>query len=727
MRPNLLTPICLALLLPVCAAADDEISVELDPMVVVASKIARPLSSIAGQVTVIDASEIEANLVEDLDELVRYEPGVDSETSGTRFGMGGFNIRGIGGNRVALLVDGVPVRRGFAVGSYSNAGRALLDSDRIKRLEILHGPASSLYGSDAIGGVMSFTTWDPADLLSRSGGNYLGLRGGYRSSNDSWVGSALGAVGSDPHGLLFSATLREGHEKESNAVSATELDPQDWDSSSYSARYTFNTSSDNLLRLSAEQFKQDTATNVISVLGQGRFRSTTELLGDDRDETTQMLADYTFSTDRIDQGVVRVFRTDSETRQLTLEERAKSTVPTRYRRYFQYETELTGAQLDLFTTLETDTTTHLLGTGVSYLHTWVSELRDGYQQNMQTGEISHEVLGEQMPVRDFPNSTTEEWGVYLQDEISLAGGRWEVIPALRYDNYSLDPEADPIYLEDYPDTPLVSVDDSRFSPRLAALVHLGEEWNLYGQYSQGFRAPPVEDVNIGFDISLFRFKAIPNPDLQSETSSGYELGIRRFSAAQRFSLTWFDTSYDDFIESRVLIGVDPDSGYLLFQSRNINQARIYGIDLRFDQDLGAWTESLKNWTLRAAGYWSRGRNEDNNQPLNSVSPPQAVIGLQWRSENGDWETAVNGTFTARQDEIDETARDRFATPSYAILDLTAGWRINRRLSLRGGVFNLTDETYWRWSDVSELPVNDPMIPLLSQPGRNFTLTARFEF
>ena len=49
------------------------------------------------------------------------------------------------------------------------------------------------------------------------------------------------------------------------------------------------------------------------------------------------------------------------------------------------------------------------------------------------------------------------------------------------------------------------------------------------------------------------------------------------------------------------------------------------------------------------------------------------------------------------------------------------------VSFRAGLFNLTDETYWRWLDVANLAAADPMIPLLSRPGRSYSLNARITF
>jgi hemoglobin/transferrin/lactoferrin receptor protein len=83
---------------------------------------------------------------------------------------------------------------------------------------------------------------------------------------------------------------------------------------------------------------------------------------------------------------------------------------------------------------------------VQWLQTDTSELRDGLQTNLLTGSSSNVVLGETLPVRDFPNSRSRELGLFLQDEISMAGGNWELIPAIRWDDYQLDPGPDEIWL-----------------------------------------------------------------------------------------------------------------------------------------------------------------------------------------------------------------------------------------------------------------------------------------
>jgi hemoglobin/transferrin/lactoferrin receptor protein len=713
------------------SGSPDRELIELNPIVVVASRIARPLSEVAAQVTLIDASEMTKDLVEDLDGLLKYQPGLEVETAGTRFGASSINIRGISGNRVLLEVDGVPVRGQFAIGAYSNGGRTLVEPDRIKRVEVLYGPASVMYGSNAIGGVMTFTTWDPSDLLAGSDGPaWFGLRGGYQGADDSWVASGVGAWGEGPHGLLAAATYRQGHQLANQAPAGTPVDPQDWSSSDYMFRYTFDTSGGNRLRLTGDRSERDVETTINSQLGYGRrFRWTTSMSGDDHDESQRIYLDYDFSGGNWQQGNVRVYKVKHDTDQRTFEERAKSPQPVEIERRFLYGQDLSGADFMVFRDLESGRGRHRLGLGADWLRTDIREMRDGLQTSLVDGSTTNVILGESMPVRDFPESRTDEYGLWIQDEISFSGGRWQVIPALRWDRYDLKPEPDSIWHEDNPDTEAVPVNESRLTPRLGMLFNLTERWNLYGQYSEGFRAPPFEDANLGLNIPLFGFRAIPNPDLKSETSQGFEVGVRRFGAGSRLSLALFHTDFDDFIESRVLIGRDPETGDLIFQSRNIDQARIRGVDLRFDQELSLWSDALNGWVLNLAALWSEGENRQTGEPLNSIAPPQAVLGVSWHSPGEAWELAATGTFTSskKASDIDEADGERFATPAWIRLDVSAGWRPQDRIEIRAGVFNLLDKTYWRWLDVSNMEADDPMIPVLSRPGRNFSFTVRFEF
>ncbi len=717
--------LCFGLLPQLLQAADDvtvaEVAkVELATVVVIASKVARPLADVAGSVTVISAVNIEENVVQNIDDMLRYQPGINVDRAGTRFASEGINIRGIGGNRVAMEIDGVPVQSQFSLGSFSNTGRDTLEVETIKRVEILSGPASTLYGSRAIGGVMAVTSWDPDDLVYSG---TVGIRGkaGFNSVDSSWVVTGGAAWQDENTGLLAFYTHRDGHEPDNMAAKEYADDKQDWDTDSLLTKFVWDTPAGDRLRLTYNGFRQDAVTDIQSVLGLGRFRSTTELLGEDNNSSDLIAADLNFSRAWLDSGMARVFYQDAEIEQKTFETR-EGRGPAQINRQFYFDESIVGFEVNGFHQYVSGNLVHNLGFGMEYQQSEVSEKRDALSTDLITGEVSNVLLGEVFPTRDFPISKTRETGLFIHDEIELGDSGWRLIPGLRYDDYQLKPRRDPIFDINNADVKISQVSDDGFSPKLGVLYRINADWSLFGQYARGFRAPPSQDVNRSLYLPLFKFRVLPNPELRSETSDGFEFGIRKSSFAGNFSASLFWTEYEDFIESAALLGFDPASGDLLFQSRNITDARIYGAEIHWQQPLDQLLEGLG---FEGGAFWSRGENLDNDQPLNTVSPPQLVAGLNWNSANQRFRTAVITTFTARQERIDETAAERFSTPGYGIIDLTAGWKISDSIQLEAGIFNLLDKKYWRWSDVSKFSPDDPIIEILSRPGRNFSLSIKF--
>jgi hemoglobin/transferrin/lactoferrin receptor protein len=133
----------------------------------------------------------------------------------------------------------------------------------------------------------------------------------------------------------------------------------------------------------------------------------------------------------------------------------------------------------------------------------------------------------------------------------------------------MHPSVDAMYAEDYPFAEPISISESELSPKLGLIYHLTDSSEVYVQYSRGFRAPPYEDANISLELPLFNIRAVPNPDLRSERSDGFDLGVRWRGTSSNAHLSVFRTEYRDFIESKVRLGPDPDSGRILFQSQNI--------------------------------------------------------------------------------------------------------------------------------------------------------------
>src|SRR5512141_887018 len=123
------------------AAVPATASADLETITVYARRLT-PVSRVAASVTVLDQQQIALAMSGDVKDLVRYEPGLTVRNDPFRFGLDTFSVRGLGGNRVAVEIDGIPAAGGFAVGSFSDTGRSFIDLAFVDRVEFLRGPAS---------------------------------------------------------------------------------------------------------------------------------------------------------------------------------------------------------------------------------------------------------------------------------------------------------------------------------------------------------------------------------------------------------------------------------------------------------------------------------------------------------------------------------------------------------------------------------------------------------
>jgi hemoglobin/transferrin/lactoferrin receptor protein len=678
---------------------------DVEEIVVVAHKHARARRNVAATVSVFASDDMRLELASSVADVFRYAPGIDYEAAGTRFGSESINIRGISGNRVAILVDGVPVSDQFEVGSFSNATRDLVSAGFVDHVEVLHGPASALYGSSAIGGVVAMRTVDPTLRTGRPGHGGK-LASSWRGDDSSVQATAIQGFAGDGFSALAGISGRTGEQLDAAAVEDN-IDSRDFRNRAGLLKVALEGSRGNALQANLYVRDSNVRSELESMLGSGRFRSNSALRGDDDYRTHIASLEYRFSSESrlVDEGVIRGYHQGSSIEQQTYDERGLAARPVAIDRYFSFEQQTHGIEANLQKLFSAGAFDHQLGFGLEYRRRETEEFRDGLETGLVDGLVSNVLLGEVFPLRDFPVSTTDEWGAYVED--AMTRGRWSLIAALRWDGYDMNPRVDAMYAEDYPFADPVDIKESELSPKIGVVYHVSPSTELFLQYSQGFRAPPYEDANLSLELPLFNIRAVPNPELRSERSDGFDIGLRWRGLENSAHLSAFHTKYEDFIESRVRIGADPDSGRILFQSQNLNKAIIEGIEAGGSLDLSRIHEGL---SFDAALFIARSENRENGQPLNSVGPPQAVAGVGWLSPREDWHLSLRGTFTDSWSERDESAGELFQPPGYASFDLYVAWRPNSRVTLRGGVLNLTNRTYWSWTDVRGLSPDDPVIP-----------------
>jgi len=713
--------VCLA---PTTAAPEPPVDADparLETIVVVNTGSPRPIRDVVGTVTVVDRSDAESLVATSPASLWRYVPGIEVESGGSRFPAQSLSIRGIGGNRVMMEVDGIPVQDRFVVGSFADAGRSLTDVDFIERIEVLHGPASSLYGSSAIGGVVSVTTPDPDDLVSGNGWSH-GTRAAWAGDSGAVGASALGAWRRDRLGVLVGLARRRAGALDRSADPPL-ADEIHQDGEAALAKLTFEDPRGGRARLTLTGDRESTTSDLRSVAGTGRFATTTSLTGDDESSRTGVTAAWEVPLGASTAGFAGWYR-DANARQDTVDLRPAARRPVRVERSFRFDTTDAGLRARLGRELQWGEVSQQLVWGIEHRRRTLEESRDALETGLVDGVASQTVLGETFPLRDFPATTVDETGLFVQDEIGI--GRWTLIPGLRLDDYRLDARTDAAWRDAWSTTPAVDLRERALSPRLGILYAPRPQLQYWLQYAEGFRAPPAEDVNIGLDIPLFNIRALPNPDLDAERSAGWELGLRAAREGAWISLAGFQTDYEDFIVSRTPVGVDPASGTLLFQSINLDRARIRGTELSAGVPLGGVAPALRGLELGIAAYWAEGEDRRSGEVLDDVGPPTATLTLAWTSPAARWQATLAGTFAASHERAASEV-PAFEAPGRGVLDLLVGWRPTERLALNAAIFNLGDKTWWRWGDVRGLPAGDPLVPALSAPGRSTAVSMSYGF
>ena len=715
--------------------------VKLPEVAISATGFEENTAEVPATISTIDAQQINRGLVRTLQDLIRYEPGVSVNSDPNRFGANSFNIRGLEGNRVQMLVDGIraPSLYQFGIGPFNNSTRSFVDLDSLKRVEILRGPASSLYGSDALGGVVSYMTKDPLDYLDLSASPVYGaFKSAYASADTGWANTGTVAYGTQAWQAMALVTYFTGHEQQNMGTNGTvgpartEPNPQDIRQQNLLLKGVFQPAAGHRVRAVYEWFDRSNWIDVLSL--NASTPRTASITGDDDNNRQRVSLDYAYTnpergwlagfTANLYQQVSTTDSSSDETRVNTSAgcSGVAGGVNTCFiPRQFDFEQRITGLTAQLESLVEGGGAQHRILWGIDASDTDSSALRDATIYNQTTGTVSKTLAGDTFPVRDFPNTSTRQLGLYVQDQISLMDDRLVVTPGLRYDDYQLKIHPDATYLANVPPgVQAKDFSDSAWSPKLALMYRVTPDLNVYGNYAFGFRAPPFDDVNAAFRNPVQSYVLVPNPNLVSETSQGLELGFKGRAGASNFAVAAFYNRYKNFIDSQTQLDCPSDPACVpgfafTFQATNLARVRIYGIEAT-----GEWAID-RNWTLAGSIAYANGKDETLDQPLNSINPLTGVGGLRYASSDSRWGTSLNLTAVAGKNSAASVGGvEPFLTPGFGLVDITGWFDISKNLRLAGGIFNVFDKKYWLWSNVGQtgLAANSPSLDRYTQPGIN---------
>lgn len=724
----------------------------------------------------ITAQEISERQVRNIKDLVRYEPGVSVTNNPTRFGLSGFNIRGLDDNYILMSVDGIRLPNNFKIGGHFNTGRDMVDVGMLTALDIVRGTGSTVHGVDALGGVAAYRTLRPEDLLA--GQNVaVSTEAQYATVNHSrsWLVGA--ALGNDVVQFLVKGVARRGHETETQGTiggaggDRTIANPQDVASDAALVHLTLTPVAGHRSDLTVETFDRTIDTHDYSQI---RIVKDDDLRAHDTYRRRRISLDHRISDLPFGTLNIKTYRQESEVRQFARTQLkdlgpfantyyASGTFlvdPDRWEeRSSLFRQDISGLRLDA-TSAFSAWGRHALGWGAEYSVMRTEQLRDGHMES-ESGIRINSVYPLDYPSRDFPLSKTRRVSLFAQDEWMLSD-TWSLMFGARYDTYRLTVTNDEIFEKNPYGAEQGNVSMKKFVPKTGAVWRIGNGFSLASNYAFGFRPPPYEEANTAFSNPNQGVAFIPNPNLKAETARQFELSLRHNDSAGDWAITWFDNRYRDFLDTEETnlsgsacttspkhplcrqkpgtTGFLPTDYYTsIYQTVNLDRVRIHGIEARLSRELHP------GWRLRAAVTYTRGRDLETGESICRINPPSGVLGLS--HERGAWraEAVVSGALPKRKKDAKQITNQadgsqttdwdcgrQFLPEGYHTVDFYLHWQFARTGRLSLGANNLLDATYYQWADA---PLCDPNhivdsckgMERYSQPGRNLSLSVNYVF
>ncbi len=690
-----------------------------EEITITGARRARPVRLSPASISVIDAEKLDQNLAQDLRDIFRYEPNV-SVGNNRRYGLQDINIRGLGGNRVLILNDGIRVPNQFSFGTPS-LGRDYVDIESLQRVEVVRGPASALYGSDALGGVVSFRTIEPEDLLKKRPDQSVvtSLSTNYETTDRGFTNTAAIAFREGNFEGLLGYTRRDG--AEARVPTGNEfVDSRSNARNNWLAKLVYRIDQTSKISFATEIFRNRDFFRVAPITA-AQLQSPTGFRGQDETLDNNVSRDrFSISYDYNDPNSTGfltavkalLYYQNANIEELRTQDFVRTGAGTDRRRFRNltntFSDRILGGEIQFQSQFKIDQIANILTYGIDISNTSNQRIRNGIENRFNaagTNIGSTSVVGsDSFPVKDFPDSDTFRLGVYAQNEFNFSD-TFSVIAGLRFDSYKLTTKLDQLFLNNSPSAVAADFSDSAISPSLGFVWQTTPEWTLVGRYAKGFRTPLYSEINSGFTnltSPFFRYQTLSNPNLKPETSDTFELGIRANYPQFNFGLTGFYNSYNNFIEAFANAGTGSVNGIpnvTFFQTQNVARASTYGLELS-----GEYRFSPENYglSLISALGLTVGDNLTTNQPLETVDPIKLVTGLRYRAPENIWGADLIATFAGQPRLASNRPANSYTPQGYTVVDLTGFYKITPQLTLNMGIFNLFNTQYFLYSDVRPL-------------------------
>ncbi len=682
--------------------------IELGDVLVTASRNTESVHEVPQFVSVINPRKIRERNNQQTPELLREEPGLTVQK--TNQGGGSPIMRGLKANKLLFLVDGIRLNNSTYRGGntqYLNT----VDSGTLDRVEIVHGPISVLYGSDALGGAINLITKSPqltldgkptfggsasaslstADETKTSNFNVMTgnskwgliIKGSFKSFGDISRGSSGGS----------SLMNRLRNDSRTNRVLNKKQSPNGYDSYDLSSKALVRLSHLQELTFAAQLNRQNSVPRYDVV----------ETLGDSVRLFDPQERDLFYMT-YVNKTHSRLFNKFTVTASLhrQLERRRRIKFGSTNETFDQFRTRTTGLQVNFNKLFGSN---HQLVYGSEFYFDQVATKSSGR-------DLITAIESRRAPL--FPDgSSFLTLGVFAQDAFHILP-KWKLILGGRFSTTQLKApfEDDAANLQNFG---TIEQTNSSVTGSLGSRFAISKKLSFVTNIAQGFRTPNLDDVSKLGPGKGKSFFDVPNADTKPEKTLSIDGGFKIFSNGLRANVFGFYNSIKDLLVRQpaefngATFVIEEGDTLAVFHKENTGKAYTTGIALNAEFSVTPDLVLLGNLS------YTYGQNTSNSEALSSIPPFGGLLGLRWR-QNKYW-AELHSRFAAEQTRLslEDQADLRIpegGTPGWYTLNLKLGTDITEAVSLKVAVMNILDRNYREH------------LSGFNAPGRNFVFAAQ---
>jgi hemoglobin/transferrin/lactoferrin receptor protein len=680
-------------LLLVCfssASADEgddwqEETSEIETVQVTATRHKASIQDVSLAVTTVGQEKIRAEAPDVLAEILRGLPGTYFQQ--TTPGQGIPIIRGLKGSQVLHLQNGMRINNAFFRDA-PNQYLGLVDPYAVDRIEVVRGSAGSLYGADAMGGVVNFLS--PEILIdSAAWQQQNSIYGSWNNVDDGLVFNARTQAGNSKHGFSGGVTWQDHSDRKIG--SGTTVSPTAYRSQAVDLNWASALNEDADLAIWVQLFEQPSTPRIDELVpGFGQDHASSEQFLFRPNKRSFLHGRYRAesSANWLDRYQVNLAR------QIINDDRLTQDYGTTRIVTEQNKSTLDGLTLQLDSSLNEATQ---ITWGLEFYADTIRSSRNASELN----NSSVDQIASRFPDRSEMDSSAAFFSVQWH-----AGEKWTFSSGLRYSHFD-------IQLPATSSAPAAHLSPDDFTGDFRAIYAITPSIRLVANAGRGFRPPNIFDLGTIGNRPGNRFNTA-NASLQPESVHSFDLGIKTLSSNFSSELFVFLLEYKDKIGSVATGGTTP-SGRTIVRSENLAEASLYGVEAGFRWSHASELEiyGSLNYTHGEETFAGSVAAADRIPPLNGQ------LGVIMHP-NENMKVDAYLMFAGNQDrlserDIEDPRINPAGTPGWASLNVLLSWKINDHTNVGLRFENLADQSYREHGSG------------IDSPGRNFGAWASLDF